>query len=161
LTVAPSSTSTSASRNGIELANAPDAAGVWPPTPRTTGSAITLQGFLDPKLGNTTAGNSPPTPGVTPTPLSNEPGMPFVDSNGQVTGMQLSGTGNQLTLADIQSLEQAQSELNASILSTHLAQNILSAKWETGIRQYEQGDYHHAVQTLTSIERDNRTLHAP
>src|SRR6266567_6710552 len=157
LRVAPSSMS--ASPNGIELANAPGAAGIWPPTPRTTSSPITLQGFLDPKLGNTTAGNSSPTPGVTP--LSNEPGMPFVDSNGQVTGMQLPGTGNQLTLADIQSLEQSQSELNAAILPVHLAQNILSAKWESGIRQYEQGDYPHAVQTLTSIERDNLSFQAP
>ena len=161
LTVAPSSTSTSASPNGIELANAPGAAGVWPPTPRTTGSALPLASFLDPKLGNTTAGNSPPTPGVTPTQLSNEPGMPFVDSNGQVTGMQLPGTGNQLTLADIQSLEQSQSELNAPILPVHLAQNILRARWDSGIRQYEQGDYPSAVQTLTSIERDNLSFQAP
>src|SRR5437868_3869996 len=87
--------------------------------------------------------------------------MPFVDSNGQVTGMQLSGTGNQFTLADIQSLEQSQSELTPAILSTHLTQNILSAKWETGIRQYEQGDYPQAVQTLTSIERDNLSFQAP
>ncbi len=159
LTVAPSSTSTSASPNGIELANAAGAAGVWPTTPRITGSALTLQSFLDPELGNTTAGNPQPTPGVAP--LSNEPGMPFVDSNGQVTGMQLPGTGNQLTLADIQSLEQSQSELNAAILPVHLAQNILSAKWESGIRQYEQGDYPHAVQTLTSIERDNLSFQAP
>src|SRR6266566_3638056 len=157
LRVAPSSMS--ASPNGIELANAPGAAGIWPPTPRTTSSPITLQGFLDPKLGNTTAGNSSPTPGVTP--LSNEPGMPFVDSNGQVTGMQVSGTGNQFTLADIQSLEQSQSELNAAILPVHLAQNILSAKWDSGIRQYEQGDYPSAVQTLTSIERDNLSFQAP
>ncbi len=160
LTVAPLS-STSASPTGIELANAPDAAGVWPTMPKITSSALTLASFLDPKLGNTTAGNSPPTPGVTPTPLSNEPGMPFVDSNGQVTGMQLPGTGNQLTLADIQSLEQSQSELNAPILPVHLAQNILSAKWESGIRQYEQGDYPHAAQTLTSIERDNLSFQAP
>ena len=160
LTVAPLS-STSASPTGIELANAPDAAGVWPTMPKITSSALTLASFLDPKLGNTTAGNSPPTPGVTPTPLSNEPGMPFVDSNGQVTGMQLSGTGSQLTLADIQNLEQSQSELTPPILSTHLAQNLLSAKWETGIRQYEQGDYPQAVQTLTSIERDNLSFQAP
>jgi len=157
LTVAPSSTS--ASPTGIELANAPGAAGVWPTTPRITSSPLTLQSFLDPKLGNTTAGNPQPTPGVTP--LSNEPGMPLVDSNGQVTGMQLSGTGSQLTLADIQSLEQSQSELTPPILSTHFAQNILSAKWETGIRQYEQGDYTHAAQTLTSIERDNLSFQAP
>ena len=156
LTVAPSFTS--ASSDGIELANA-GAGGVWPATPRITSSAPPLESFLDPKLGNTTAGNSPPTPGVTP--LSNEPGMPLVDSNGQVTGMQISGTGNQFTLADIQSLEQSQSELTPPILPTHLAQNLLSAKWETGIRQYEQGDYPQAVQTLTSIERDNLSFQAP
>ncbi len=75
--------------------------------------------------------------------------------------MQLPGTGNQFTLADIQSLEQSQSELNAAILPVHLAQNILSAKWDSGIRQYEQGDYPSAVQTLTSIERDNLSFQAP
>src|SRR5205085_7975857 len=117
--------------------------GVWPATPRVTSSPLTLQSFLDPELGNTTAGNPQPTPGVAP--LSNEPGMPFVDSNGQLTGMQLSGTGNQFTLADIQSLQQSQSELTLPILSTHFAQNILIEKWETGIRQYEQGDYPQAV----------------
>src|SRR5947209_9952753 len=63
LTVAPPSTS--ASPNGIELANA-GAGGVWPATPRITSSAPPLESFLDPKLGNTTAGNSPPTSGGAP-----------------------------------------------------------------------------------------------
>src|SRR2546421_8753269 len=38
---------------------------------------------------------------------------------------------------------------------------MLSTKWEMGIKQSEQGDYPHAVQTLTSIERDNLSFQAP
>jgi len=141
-------TSTVVAPTGIELANI---AGAWPPAPQVS-ATTSLQEFLGPIVNTQTPGNI--SGGASP--LNNEPGMPFVDSNGQLAGMQLQGSTTPLKLTDIQSL------LSTPLIpSANLAKNILSAKWEMGIRQYEQGDYPHAMQTLTSIETDNLSFQAP
>ena len=139
---------------GIELANSTTSTGTWPSkaTLLATDNPLT---FLSPKLSNNTAANSTSatkTPGSTSaraTPAV-EPGMPLVDSAGNVVGMSVS-SGVVLSGPTLGNL--------MAIVTQH--SNPLNSAWERGITQYEAGDDVHAEATLKQVASTNAQFQAP
>jgi hypothetical protein len=87
--------------------------------------------------------------------------MPFIDGNGKIVGMQLSNTTSLVTIAQIESLENQIPLTQGTTLSQKLASNTLSSLWDSGIIQYEQGNYQGAIQTLNSIQNAPSAFKAP
>ncbi|HLX57186.1 MAG TPA: hypothetical protein VKR83_09200, partial [Ktedonobacteraceae bacterium] len=144
---------------GVELVGS---SGTPPATPQVQTTAI-------PPLDLTPTQSTAPstsTPGVGTAPPVFEPGTPYVDSNGNVAGMQLFGTTTHLSVANIQALENQEVELQQATaaqkaaLSGKLNSNTLNMQWDAGIEQYEQGHYTLAVQTLQSIQPLNPNFQA-
>src|SRR5258708_4401390 len=75
---------------GIELASKNALTVTWPSRPVLTGTD-TAQAYLTPRLVDTTAGNSNSKTSTATSTSSSEPGMPIVDSNGNLVGMSLAG----------------------------------------------------------------------
>jgi serine/threonine protein phosphatase PrpC len=149
------------SQLGIELANpaSTTTANAWPSTPVLPGpkpSSQTYLPYLTPKLvglaSNSTKGSSNRgTPGTSLT-NPNEPGMPIVDSDGNLMGMSVTGVGtNALTALQISKL--------SSLQAQHL--NTLNSAWDRGITQYEAEDYVGAEATLKQIAGANPQFQAP
>jgi serine/threonine protein phosphatase PrpC len=142
----------------IELVNTK---GVFPPSIKN-GDPTTSQEFLTPKMNSATSGpGNAPTATTAASTQSNEPGMPFIDGNGKITGAQLFNTTSLVTMADILTLEKQAPFPQGSALSQNLNNNTLSKQWDLGITQYEQGNYRGAIQTLGSIQNAPAAFQAP
>jgi serine/threonine protein phosphatase PrpC len=139
---------------GIELASTSASTSPWPakPTLPATDNPLT---YLSPRLLNNTAANSTSatptrTAGSATAATTGEPGMPLVDSAGNVVGMSLSSgvvLGGQALLNLVNQQPQHPSLLNNT--------------WESGITQYEAGDYVGAETTLKQIASANPQFQAP
>ena len=144
----------------IELANSDNAI---PPSARNV-DATTLNQFLTPiapPIANATApGSAPATPGAASVQTT-EPGMPFIDGNGKITGAQLFNTKSLVTIADIENLEQQLVFPPGQTLSQLLNKNTLSQQWDTGMIDYAQGNDRGAIQTLGSIQNAPAAFQAP
>jgi len=143
---------------GIELANSTTSTGTWPAkaTLLATDNPLT---YLSPRLyNNTAASNTSATAtrsaGSATAATTVEPGMPLVDSAGNVVGMSLS-SGAVLSGQTWLSLANQQQ----AILAQHL--NPLNSAWERGITQYEAEDYVGAEATLKQIAGANAQFQAP
>jgi serine/threonine protein phosphatase PrpC len=148
-------------RYGIELATNASTTGVWPATPRLGTSPLPQQ-YLDPRLISLAINNTPgsskagtPTPGGNGAGLTipNEPGMPILNSDAQVIGMQLAGN-TQLTAANIITLRNQEAELQLQ------HDNPLNTGWKNGIQQYEMGNYAGAQATLHQVDSANPQFQA-
>ncbi len=144
------------SPTSIELANKN---GVPPASP-TNGDALTSLQFLNPIANTAIPGSSPATPGAV-SAQTNEPGMPFIDGNGKITGMQPSTSTSLVTFTDIETLEKQLVFPPGQTLDQLLSENTLSQQWDAGIIQYEQGNTSAAVQTLRSIKNGPTAFQAP
>jgi serine/threonine protein phosphatase PrpC len=154
--VEKTSTAGKPSPTSIELTNSN---GDFPASPKTPDPTTVLQ-FLTPNVTTARPGSAPTTPAATSTP-SNEPGMPFIDGNGKMTGAQLSGTASLVTMATILTLEKQTPFPQGSALDQNLKNNTLTTQWDLGITQYEQGDYKDAVKTLGAIQNAPPAFQAP
>lgn len=133
-----------------------------PPSATKNVNPDTLTQFLTPFATASAPGSAPATATTgTISPQTTEPGMPFVDSNGKITGMQLLNTTPLITIADIKNLENQISVPGGATLTQKLASNTLSQQWDTGIIQYEQGQYQSAFQTLNAIQNAPFAFKAP
>src|SRR5579859_5596819 len=121
---------------------------------------VTLTQFLTPITPSSAPGSAPATAG-TVSAQTTEPGMPFVDGNGKITGMQLSNTTALATTTEIENLENRITVPQGTTLAQQLASNTLSQQWENGIIQYEQGNNQAAIQTLNSIHNEPFAFKAP
>ena len=148
-------TGTSAS-TAIELANSNNA---LPPSAKNV-DATTLVQFLTPIANAIVPGSAPSTPG-TLSAQTTEPGMPFIDGNGKITGIQLANTTAPAASADIVNLDKLIPLPPGQTLSQLLNKNTLSQQWDTGIIQYEQGKNTEAIQTLRSIQNAPPAFQAP
>ena len=131
-----------------------------PPSATKNVNVATLTQFLTPIATASAPGSAPATAG-TISAQTTEPGMPFVDGNGKITGMQLSNTSSLATTTDIENLEKHISIQQGTTLAQKLASNTLSQQWDNGIIQYEQGNYQEAVHTLNSIQNVPFAFKAP
>ncbi len=142
---------------GIELANSTTSTGTWPAKPSLLATDNPLA-YLSPKLfnkaGSTKSATATHATGTATSATTGEPGMPLVDSAGNLVGVSLSG-GTQLSGQTWLSLVNQQQ----AILAQHL--NSLNSTWERGITQYEAGDYVHAQATLKQIASANPQFQAP
>ncbi len=120
----------------------------------------TFMKFLTPIANAAAPGSAPTTPGTT-SAQTTEPGMPFIDGNGKITGMQLSPSTSLVTVADIENLETQLALPPGQTLSQLLNKNTLSQQWDAGIIAYEQGKTSAAVQTLGSIKNAPPAFQAP
>src|SRR5579859_1576830 len=120
----------------------------------------TLTQFLTPIAPSSAPGSAPATAG-TVSAQTTEPGMPFVDGNGKITGMQLSNTTALATTTDIENLESRITVPQGTTLAQKLASNMSSQQWDTGIIQYEQGNYQAAINALNSIQNAPAAFKAP
>src|SRR5713226_4033052 len=154
--VEQASTAGNPSPTSIELT---DSNGDFPASPKTPDPTTVLQ-LLTPNLNTARPGSAPTTPAATST-QSNEPGMPFIDGNGKITGAQLSGTTSLVTMATILALEKQAPFPQGPTLSQNLNNNTLSKQWDLGITQYEQSDYKDAVKTLGAIQNGLPAFQAP
>lgn len=142
---------------GIELASNNSLTVTWPSRPVLTGTD-TAQAYLTPRLVDTTAGNNNSKTSTATSNSSSEPGMPIVDSNGNLVGMSL--TGNRLlTRQAILNLMNQVPALQSKAQAKHT--NTLNTTWDLGIQQYEASDYAHAQATLHQIETTNQQFLAP
>jgi serine/threonine protein phosphatase PrpC len=139
----------------IELANSKNAI---PSSAKNVDSTI-LEQFLTP-IANATAPGSAPTLGTVSAQI-NEPGTPYIDGNGKITGAQLFNPKSLVTIADIENLENQLVLPPGQTLSQLLNKNTLSQQWDTGIIEYEQGKNSEAVQTLSSIKNAPAAFLAP
>ncbi len=134
---------------GIELANQADQ---WPQS--STVAATALQSFLTPAYfteapPSASTGTSVPTA----TPIKAEAGMPLVDNQGNLVGMQESGQSAVLSVNQLGVLETKAPEFaNATLVSSRLKLNILKQNWDAGIQAYDAGSYALAAQTLNKIQ---------
>lgn len=130
-----------------------------PPSPKLV-KPTTPEQFLTPIANAATAGSAPATAGTLSAQTS-EPGMPFIDGNGKLTGEQLSNTTNLATIPEIEALESQIALPTGTTLPQKLASNTLSQRWDSGIIQYEQGNYQGAITTLNSIQNAPQAFQAP
>ncbi len=142
---------------GIELASTSTST-AWPAKPVLSATDNPLT-YLSPRLYNNTAANGPPaTPtrsaGTATSATTGEPGMPLVDSNGNLVGMSASG-GAVLSGSTLLNLLNQQPALQTQHANT------LNSTWDQGITQYEAGDYAHAEATLKQIAIPNAQFQAP
>ncbi len=142
---------------GIELASKNALTVTWPSRPVLTGTD-TAQTYLTPRLVDTTAGNNNSKTSTATSNSSSEPGMPIVDSNGNLVGMSLAGN-RLLTGQAILNLMNQVPALQSKAQAKHT--NILNTTWDLGIQQYEASDYAHAQATLQQIETTNQQFLAP
>ena len=142
---------------GIELASNNSLTVTWPSRPVLTGTD-TAQAYLTPRLVDTTAGDNNSKTSTATSNSSSEPGMPIVDSNGNLVGMSL--TGNRLMTGQaILNLMNQVPTLQSKAQAKHT--NTLNTTWDLGIQQYEASDYAHAQATLHQIETTNQQFLAP
>ncbi len=143
---------------GIELEDRTAKANPWPPSP-VLGTSLQPQAFLTPKAVNTQAGSqSSGTPGSIHSLTSPyEPGMPILNSQGNVIGMNLTG-GRLLSGQAIVSLLSQQPEFQQAAQSQQT--NSLNIAWQLGVQQYESGDYAGAQATLQQIAMANPQFRA-
>ncbi len=151
---------------GIELATAGSTPPPWPIAPASPGTQVQPQQYLMPRAVPQTSNNKPASSNATSTPTSsalqlsppNEPGMPIVNSDGNLVGMNLTGSA----LVDgqsILSLLNQQSAFQATIQALH--KNTLHDLWVQGISQYETRNYAAAQNTLKQLEGTNPDFQAP
>ncbi len=151
---------------GIELATASSTPPPWPAAPVTSGILTQPQNYLVPRAVPLTSNNKPGSSNPTSTPSSNglqlsppnELGMPIVNSDGNVVGMNLTGS----TLLDGQTmlaLLNQQPEFQPNVQSLH--KNSLNSLWVQGISQYEAGNYAAAQNTFKQLEGVNPQFQAP
>jgi serine/threonine protein phosphatase PrpC len=137
------------SGKGIELANESGSI-QWPPSPQLSSTqAQQISSFLTPI-------NPPSAPasasGGSPTVATRvEPGMPYVDEQGQFLGMQVSGTTTLFTVSNLHALEAQELEFQSQIQQTHQP-NLLKQKWDAGIQAYFAGKYAEAQQDFNTIQ---------
>ena len=131
-----------------------------PPSATKNVNPGTLTGFLTPIANATAPGSAPATAG-TISAQATEPGMPFVDGNGNITRMQLLNTTFLVTASDIESLEGKIQPPPGTTLTQQLANNTLSQEWDSGIIQYELGEYSQAIQTFGLIQDAPPAFKAP
>jgi hypothetical protein len=152
---------------GIELATAGSTPPPWPAAPETSGILIQPQQYLVPRAVPQTSNTKPGSSNPTSTPTSNalqlsppnEPGMPIVNSDGNMVGMNLTG-GNQLDGQTLLALLNQQPEFQPAVQSLH--KNSLNSQWVQGISQYEAGNNYAAAQnTLKQLEGVNPLFQAP
>lgn len=139
----------STSGTGIELANSSNQ---WPQSSQVGTSP--LQDFLTP-VNATLPPASVPGGTTVPTtqPVKQEPGMPLVDTKGNLVGMQANGLSKPLTVTGLGTLEsQAPEFQNPATLATQLGKNALQTNWVAGIQAYDAGNYALAAQTLNKIQ---------
>ena len=105
----------------IELTNSN---GDFPASPKTADPTTVLQ-FLTQNVNTAKPGSAPTTPAAAST-QSNEPGMPFIDGNGKITGAQLFNTQILVTMANIMALEKQAPFPQGSALSQNLNNNNLN-----------------------------------
>ncbi len=143
---------------GIELEDRTAKANLWPPSP-VLGTSLQPQAFMTPKAVNTQAGSqSSGTPGRIPSLSSPyEPGMPILNDQGNVIGMNLTG-GRPLPGQAIVSLLNQQPEFQPAVRSQQT--NPLNTAWQLGVQQYESGDYAGAQATLQQIATANPQFRA-
>jgi serine/threonine protein phosphatase PrpC/rubrerythrin len=143
---------------GIELEDRTATVTPWPPSP-VLGTSLHPQTFLTPKAVNTQAGSqSSGTPGSIPSLSSPyEPGMPILNNQGNVIGMNLTG-GRPLSGQAIVGLLSQQPEFQPSARSQQT--NSLNIAWQLGVQQYESGDYAGAQATLQQIATANPQFRA-
>ena len=142
---------------GIELANSTTSTGSWPSKATLLATDNPLA-YLSPKLFNRAGSNTSATAtrsaGSATAATTGEPGMPLVDSAGNVVGMSVSG-GAVLSGQTLLNLVNQQPAIQAP----HL--NPLNSTWERGITQYEAGNYVDAEATLKQIASANPQFQAP
>ncbi|HKF35759.1 MAG TPA: zinc ribbon domain-containing protein [Ktedonobacteraceae bacterium] len=143
---------------GIELANGTTSTGALPPRPNLPATDNPLT-YLSPKLySNNAASSTSTTPtrttGSATAATSGEPGMPLVDSAGNVVGMSVT-SGAPLNGPTLLNLLNQQPALQAP------HPNNLNSTWESGIAQYEAGNYAGAEATLKQIASANPQFQAP
>jgi serine/threonine protein phosphatase PrpC len=143
---------------GIELEDRTATTTPWPTSP-VLGTNLHPQTFLTPKAVNTQAGSpSSGTPGSIPSVSSPyEPGMPILNSQGNVIEMNLTG-GRPLSGQAIMSLLSGQPEFQQPAQSQQT--NPLNIAWQLGILQYEAGHYADAQATLQQIATANPQFRA-
>lgn len=138
---------------GIELASQ-SGTPASPSSFKVTSTGFDPTGFLTPRLitSSTNSGGNLPnsTPSATQTAQSaNEPGMPLLDSDGKLVGMQLiTGT---LSLSGINALLSGAPELTAAKDGRLPAQNQLNTDWQNGMRALDAKNYAAAQQQLQNI----------
>ncbi|HEY6540642.1 MAG TPA: hypothetical protein VIZ18_06880, partial [Ktedonobacteraceae bacterium] len=131
-----------------------------PPSATKNVNPTTLQQFLTPIANASAPGSAPATAG-TISAQATEPGLPFIDGNGKITGEQLLNTTSLVTITDIENLEKQIPIPTGTTLAGQLTNNTLSQEWDTGIIQYEQGDYSEAIQTFSLIQNAPTSFKAP
>ncbi len=138
-----------------------------PPSATKNVNPDTLTRFLTPIAPSSASASAPGSaPATTGTASTNaqisEPGMPFVDDNGKLTGMQFANTNVLATTTEIEALEQhIVVTQGGTTLAQKLASNTLNQQWENGIILYEQGHYQQAFDTLNAIPGAPATFKAP
>jgi serine/threonine protein phosphatase PrpC/rubrerythrin len=143
---------------GIELEDPTATATPWPASP-VLGTSVQPQAYLTPKAVNTRAGSqSSGTPSSNPSLTSPyEPGMPILNSLGNVIELNLTG-GKLLPEQAILSLLSQQPEFQPAAQSQQT--NPLNIAWQLGVQQYETGDYAGAQATLQQIATANPQFRA-
>ncbi len=151
---------------GIELATAGSTPPPWPAAPVSSGTLTQPQQYLVPRPVPQTSNNKPGSGNPTSTPTSNalqlsppnEPGMPIVNSDGNMVGMNLTG-GTLLDGQTMLSLLNQQPEFQSTVQPLH--KNTLNSLWVQGIRQYEAGNYAAAQSIFKQLEGVNPQFQAP
>jgi serine/threonine protein phosphatase PrpC len=142
---------------GIELANSTTSTGTWPakPTLLATDNPLT---YLSPKLfskaGSNTSATATRSAGSATAATTGEPGMPLVDSAGNLVGMSVSNGG-------LLSGQIIMGMLNQQSVAPAQHANSLNSNWNRGITQYEARDYVNAEATLKQIASTNTQFQAP
>src|SRR5712692_10021155 len=142
---------------GIELANSTTSTGTWPSKATLLATDNPLA-YLSPKLFNRAGSNTSATAtrsaGSATAATTGEPGMPLVDSNGNLVGMSVSN-GALLSGQIIMGM------LNQQSVAPAQHTNSLNSNWNRGITQYEAGNYVSAEATLKQIASANTQFQAP
>ncbi|HJT57829.1 MAG TPA: protein phosphatase 2C domain-containing protein, partial [Ktedonobacteraceae bacterium] len=165
LPVAAANANTGGTPLGIELANGSNASATWPATPTIKSNLQEPTQFLvpDPITSTNIGAGNAPTPTATrnvsptPSPLTTEPGMPFVGTDATLIGLYLHAD-KQLPSAQINTLLSSQPELQSAAQAPH--KNSLQTNWMTGIKDYYSGDYQGADTALKAIGRSNPAFQA-
>ncbi len=141
----------------IELANSTTSTGTWPSKATLSATDNPLI-YLSPKLFNKAGSNTSATAtrsaGSATAATTGEPGMPLVDSNGNLVGMSVSN-GALLSGQIIMGM------LNQQSVAPAQHTNSLNSNWNRGITQYEAGNYVSAEATLKQIASANTQFQAP
>jgi serine/threonine protein phosphatase PrpC len=152
---------------GIELATSGSTPPPWPTAPVLPGTRSQPQDYLMPRSVPQTSNNLPGNSKPTSTPTSNalqlsppsEPGMPIVNSDGNLVGMNPT-LGTVLNGQTIQSLLNQQAEFQPAVQALH--KNDLNSLWVQGIGQFEAGNnYAAAENTFKQLEGVNPQFQAP